>query len=371
MAYFTTMNLPAPSHAQFQEKLGRYRERPEAAVADFEHALRRFFDVPEVSTWTNCFTAIALSLIHATRGRSRRVALAGLAYRRTADILLWAGLEPVFVDNAPDLLSMDLDALRDLLRAEDIGAILFQHPMVHIADVQAVTDLARDFDVPLVFDSVEATGGSYRGQRIGRFGLAEAFSLHPSKVINAAEGGVLTFGSPAARIAFDQSMTALGVLCPDTGRQQLFRLEPVHAVMGLASLEIYEDVRALHKQQFERYAHGLASSRSLELVRYDALCDPNYKSILVRIRSEQGGDRARLMAQLEQLGIGARAYYAPLHALTRDAALPQARALAERYMILPVGHSVALADIDWICARILGFEAQSPSTAPSQEPIHG
>jgi dTDP-4-amino-4,6-dideoxyglucose len=358
MAYFTTMNLPAPSHGHFQQKLGRYWERPEAAVADFEQALRRFFDVPEVSTWTNCFTAIALALLHATRGRSRRIAVAGLAYRRTADIVLWAGLQPVFVDNAPQTLSMDLDALRDLLRCEDIGAILFQHPMVHIADIQAATDLARDFGVPVVFDSVEATGGSYKGQRIGRFGLAEAFSLHPSKVINAAEGGVLTFGSEAARAAFDESMVALGVVCPNTGRQQLFRLEPVHAVMGLASLDIYDDVRALHKQQFERYAQCLAASQSLELVHYDERCEPNYKSILVRIRSQRGCDRARLMVHLEKLGIGARAYYAPLHGLTQDAALPQARALAECYMILPVGHSVTLGDIDWICANLQAFEAQ-------------
>ena len=360
MAYFTTMNLPAPSHARFQETLGRYSERPEAAVEDFERALRRFFDVPEVSTWTNCFTAIALSLLHATRGRSRRVAVAGLAYRRTADIVLWAGLQPVFVDNAARTLSMDLAALRGLLACDDIGAILFQHPMVHIADVQAVTDLADDFGVPVVFDSVEATGGAYQGQRIGRFGLCEAFSLHPSKVINAAEGGVLTFGSKAARTAFDKSMAALGVVCPNTGRQQLFRLEPIHAVMGIASLDIYDEVRALHKQQFERYAQRLAASRTLELVTYDERCEPNYKSVLVRIRSEDRHcDRARLMAHLEGLGIGARAYYAPLHELTRDTPLPQARALAEGHMILPVGHSVALSDIDWICAEVLAFERQT------------
>jgi dTDP-4-amino-4,6-dideoxyglucose len=371
MAYFTTMNLPAPSHAHFQQQLGPYWGRPEAAVADFEQALRRFFDVPEVSTWTNCFTAIALSLLHATRGRSRRVALAGLAYRRTADIVLWAGLQPVFVDNAAQLLSMDLEALRAVLRAGDIGAILFQHPMVHIADVQAVTDLAGEFGVPVVFDSVEATGGAYRGHRIGRFGLAEAFSLHPSKVINAAEGGVLTFGSSAARAAFDDSMVAMGVLCPTTGRQQLFRLEPVHAVMGLASLEIYDEVLALHQRQFERYAHCLAPSRSLELVHYDERCDPNYKSILVRIRSGRGDDRARLMAHLETLGIGARAYYAPLHGLTQGAELPVARALAEQYMMLPVGHSVTLNDIDWIGEQILAFEARAASPAAVQELTHG
>jgi len=368
MTYFTTMNLPAPTHAHFRDKLTQYGERPEAAVADFEHALRQFFDVPEVSTWSNCFTAIALSLMHATRGRGRRVAIAGLAYRRTADIVLWAGLTPVFVDNAPRTLAMDLDALRALLRGGDVGAVLFQHPMVQIADVDAVLRLGREFEVPVVFDSVEATGGSFDGHRIGRYGVAEAFSLHPSKVINAAEGGVLTFGSRSDRAAFDESMRALGVSCSRTGRQTLFCLEPLHAVMGLASLEIYDAVRKVHKLQFERYAQHLDASRRLDLVRYDERCAPNYKSILVRIRSGRSEERARLMAHLETLRIGARAYYAPLHALTRDAQLPQAQALAEQYMILPIGHSVTLEDIDFICASILACEA--PTAAPAQQVAH-
>jgi len=356
MTYFTTMNLPAPTHARFVEKLSQYWGKPKEAVSDFEAALATFFDVPKATTWTNCFTAIALTLLHASRGRSKRVAVSGLAYRRTADIVKWAGLQPVFVDNSPQALTMDIGALRNALRQLDIGCILLQHPMVKIVDVDAFSALAEEFGVPLVFDSVEATGGYFRGKRIGRFGTAEAFSLHPSKVLNAAEGGVLTFGSEFSYAAFQRSMESAGIICPRTGDRLLFGLEPVHAVMGLASLEIYDSVTSLHKSQYQRYEKHISDLQTLELVEYDEASVPNYKSILARVKTDRPDFRKRLMEYLEKLGVGARSYYAPLHPETQDHPLPNARALSEQYMILPVGHSVSLDDIDFICASIRQFE---------------
>src|SRR5438093_1407835 len=124
MTYFTTMNLPAPTHGRFVEKLSQYWGKPKEAISDFEAALATFFDVPKATTWTNCFTAIALTLLHASRGRSKKVAISGLAYRRTADIVKWAGLQAVFVDNSPQGLSMDIGALRNVLRQQDIGCVL-------------------------------------------------------------------------------------------------------------------------------------------------------------------------------------------------------------------------------------------------------
>ena len=359
MSYFTTMNLPAPTHEKFQELLVRYWGQPDSAISDFEQALQNFFEVRMARTFSNCFTAIALTLVHSTQGRAKSVAIAGLSYRRTADIVLWAGLRPLFVDNTPDTLSMDLDDLRKVLTTSDVGCILFQHPMVHIADIDAYLSVANSYGVPILFDSVESTGGYYHGKRIGRFGIAEAFSLHPSKVINAAEGGVLTFGQETEYMAFLDTLVKFGIVCPKTHRNQLFCLEPVHAVMGLASLEIYEQVRSIHKQQYLRYLSHLRNLRFLELIAYEDSDSPNYKSILVKIKSPYEPCRARLLAYLETFNIGARTYYAPLHGLTQGVGLPNARCLAEQYLILPIGHSVTLEDIDFICKTIAMFEAET------------
>ena len=360
MPYFTTMNLPAPPYERFASVLQRYEASPAEAVTEFESALCRFFEVEAVTTFSNCFTALAMALLYATRARPRKVAVAGLAYRRTSDIVQWAGLIPVYVDNDPKTLGMSLECLEARLKEGGVGCVLVQQPMVTICDPEAYVTLCERYGVPVVLDSVEATGGRCRGKRIGGFGVVEAFSLHPSKVINAAEGGVLTFGRAAEHRAFMTYMRSLGVGAggggDDSGLGGLFQLEPVHAMMGLASLEAYPDMRAGFMAHYLKYRDRLRGAEKVRLVEYDMDAEPNFKSVLVELRVENSrGFRKGLLASLEAQGIGARAYYAPLHPMTAGLVLPEAERLADRYIFLPIGHSVSVENIDFICDSLLAY----------------
>ena len=355
MPYYTTMNLPAPSYERFREKLSHYESAPKNAIQDFEEALKCFFKVEAVATFTNCFTALAMALLYAVRSHPKTVAVAGLAYRRTTDIVQWAGLHPIYVDNNPQNLGMSLPGLEEKLKAGGVGCVLMQHPMVKICDPGSYIALCEKYGVPVVFDSVEATGGMYEGKRIGGFGMVEGFSLHPSKVINAAEGGVLTFGSAVEHRAFMSYMRDIGVMEAQGGEMQFFGLEPLHAMMGLASLDAYPEMRAKFRTHYMRYRESLQGSALFRLVEYDQEADPNFKSVLVELRASVTGFREELIRHLEAHNIGARPYYAPLHPMTRSEALPVAKQLSERYIFLPIGHSVDLADIDFICKTLLAY----------------
>lgn len=357
MKYLSTMNLPAPPHARFVEVLDRYKNRPAAAVADFEHALRDFFRVEAVATVSNCFTAISIALLFASRGRAKTAAIAGLAYRRTTDIVRWAGLQPVFIDNSPTDLCMSLEDLRRKIENQPVGCVIVQHPMVHIGDVDAYLALGAETGVPVIFDSVEATGASYKGRRIGGFGLVEAFSLHPSKVINGAEGGVLTFGQGANYEDFLTLTSRVGLRRDPSSPLSLFGLEPVHAMMGIASLAFYDEAQAKFREQYLRYRENLRTSKILELVEYDPTTDPNYKSVLVRMKGALVDRRAPFLAYLNTHHIGARPYYAPLHPAVKVEQTPNSKLLADQYAILPIGYSVSLDDVDFIAEKIAAYEA--------------
>ena len=357
MSYFTTMNLPAPSYDRFLEKFEHYRKKPTNAVSEFERELVKFFEVDAVSTFTNCFTALSLALLYATRKRPDTVAIAGLSYRRTTDIVLWAGLRPIYVDNDPISLAMSLFHLEEKLATNDVGCVLLQHPMVNICDPFDYISICDNYGVPVVFDSVEATGASYKNRKIGGFGELEGFSLHPSKVINGAEGGVLTFGRIADYHKFLEYLHSIGVI-DDNEKKQIFGLEPVHAIMGLASLEVYGDVRSQFNAHYLTYREKLMGSESYRLVQYDMTTNPNFKSVLVELRDTFPASRDALLQHLESHGIGARPYYAPLHRLAESEPLPVARRLSKLYFFLPIGHSVATTDIEFICRELLRFERQ-------------
>ena len=91
----------------------------------------------------------------------------------------------------------------------------------------------------MIFDSVEATGSTFNGKN-GRFGMAEAFSLHPSKVLNAGEGGAITFSSKKHAASFYEYWRERGVFSDshELNTHNIFSIEPVNAIRTM-SLDNY------------------------------------------------------------------------------------------------------------------------------------
>jgi dTDP-4-amino-4,6-dideoxyglucose len=355
MNYFTTMNLPAPTHEQFNIKLKFYQNKYENAIKDLEIALSDYLEVEKVASFCNCFTAIGLALIHACHDRSKTVAIAGQSYRRTTDIVHWAGLKPIYIDNSIQTLGMSEKKLVKELEKKTIGCILLQHPMVKILNIKIFQKISTEYNVPLIFDSVEAMGSIFDGKKIGGFGLLEAFSLHPSKVLNAAEGGILTFGNEHNFNNFQKRMIKIGVYSEKTGENINFGIEPIHAIMGLASLENNLYNLNIFKKHYLRYKSNLNNSNLVEIIDYDEKINPNYKTILVKMKNKKEKLRMDLLKYLELNNIGARPYYSPLHKNCFNYQLPNAKLLEKKYILLPIGNSVKEDDIDFICEKIEKF----------------
>ena len=348
------MNLPAPSYERFLNIYNSYINNPFDAISDFEHLLAKFFTVDKTSTFSNCFTALALALKYYTKNRENTVAIAGLSYRRTTDIVLWAGLEPLYIDNDLVNLGMSYDRLKDQLEKSTIGCVLLQHPMVNLVDVKKFISICNYHEVPILIDSVEATGGTLYGRKIGSIGNIEGFSLHPSKVINGAEGGILTFSNICEYNLFNEYMEKIGVYSKITKQDSLFNLEPVHAILGMASLECFGSFRKKFEEQYLKYFLNFKANESFEIIKYDSKEKNNFKSILVRIKNKKI-NRAELLKHLEKNLIGARPYYYPLHSLSKRHDIKNARILSESLIFLPIGKSVKLKDIDFISKMIINY----------------
>ncbi len=58
-------------------------------------------------------------------------------------------------------------------------------------DVEALVELGRRKGIPVYFDSAQGLGATYQGRPAGGFGTCEVFSLSPTKVVTAGEGGLI------------------------------------------------------------------------------------------------------------------------------------------------------------------------------------
>ena len=113
------------------------------------------------------------------------------------------GAEPVFVDIDPRTYTLDPNQVETSIRAHDRGrsgpragrirAIVPVHLYGHPADMDALTDIARRYELKVVEDAAQAHGAEWNGQRCGSVGDLASFSFHPTKNLGAyGDGGMVT-----------------------------------------------------------------------------------------------------------------------------------------------------------------------------------
>ncbi|GAC1346246.1 MAG: aminotransferase class I/II-fold pyridoxal phosphate-dependent enzyme [Acetobacteraceae bacterium] len=339
----STSNLVRPDRKTFLQ-YAQMAYCGEPVVALLEQRLAAFHDTEHCIALCNGFWGLVLAAhILAVPGRTD-VLMPSLTYRRMADVAAWARLRPRFCEVDPATLACSAASMREALSPE-VGLLLAVHPIVNQCDVAGLSALAAEQGLPLLFDSVESTYEHVAGGKIGRFGRAECFSLHASKLINGCEGGYITTDDPAlaARLATMRDGSAADGMD--------LRLNRLHAAMALANLDGLEDQVQRNRQRYDLYRDLLATIPGLRLRTFDDALPTSYKTIVVELTEAWPRSRAETLRRLNGANVLARAYYhPPLHLKPMayphvPASLPETERLSERFMLLPCGHHVGTAEI--------------------------
>jgi len=102
-----------------------------------------------------------------------------------------AGGHPVLVE-IDENWHTDINDLR--AKAETSGAeyFLLSHMRGHIADMDAIVAICKEFGIILIEDCAHTMGAKWKGTRSGNFGDVACFSTQTYKHLNSGEGGFLT-----------------------------------------------------------------------------------------------------------------------------------------------------------------------------------
>jgi dTDP-4-amino-4,6-dideoxygalactose transaminase len=319
----------------------------ELRLAEF-HAVERAVSVSS-GFWGHVLAMAALAL----PGR-REIIAPAFGYRRTDDMIAWAGYVPHFCDVDPETLGISVNTIEAALN-DRTALILAPHPMVNCCDAQGIEDFGREHGVPVVFDSVEAAYRNCNNRRIGGFGDAEVFSTHSTKLLNSFEGGYITTHNRPLADRLDH-MKRFGLAGADTvedGHALNAKLNEVHAAMGLASLDEVDDQVALHRRKYDLYVAGLRNIDGLKLLEHKESQRPDYRLIVVRIGDSWPLSREDTLRLLEAENVLARPYYSPLTNKVVEyprvcPELPVTEAIFQEFMVLPSGAHVSEDDVEKI-----------------------
>ena len=340
---------------------GPYVRRLEERAADY-------LGVRHCIAVASCTAGLMLSL--RASNLSGDVVLPSFTFSASAHAVAWNGLRPVFTDIRPDDLLLDPDAV-DRSAGVRTSAILATHTYGTPCDVEALGSLARRNGIRLFFDAAHAFG-SRRGDRmVGGFGDAEVFSLSPTKVLIAGEGGIIATN--------DDSLAERCRMGRDYGNPGDYdtrfvglnaRMSELHAATALASFEDLEERIGLRNQLAERYRKVLADVPGIDFPAVAEGDRSTYKDFTILIDPDRFGmDAAAAATALAAEGIQTRRYYSPPVHRQRayrwvgpaNGGLPETDRAAARVLTLPLWTPMADEQVDGVgaaMARLAGRQGR-------------
>jgi dTDP-4-amino-4,6-dideoxygalactose transaminase len=312
---------------------------------------------------SSCTAGLMLTIQAMGLRPGSEVVVPSFTFAATAQALVWNGLVPVFCDCRPDDLTLDPeDVARNLSprTAAICAAYIYGLP----PDVEALTALASRQGLPLYFDSAQGLGAAYGGAKAGTFGSSEIFSLSPTKVVTAVEGGVICTGDPvlAGRL---RSMRDYGK-DPRNGEDMIdlglsARMSELHAAVGLLSLRHLDGLVKARLALIESYRSrlGRLPGCGVQAFPHGRTTSGNYFVLFITERARRSRDE--VYAALKAGGIQTKRYFhPPLHEQTlfrrvacrRSDHLEHTDRASREALALPLYGHMTQDQLDHVCRQV-------------------
>ena len=303
---------------------GAYIMGPE--VFELEKQLAAFCGAKHVVSCASGTDALTLVLLARGVGPGVAVLCPSFTFAATAEAVALLGGTPFFVDVLPDTFNMDPESLaaavaearaQKLNPAGVISVDLFGQP----ADYDAIEAICAREGLWLLCDAAQAFGASYRGRKLGTFGLATTTSFFPAKPLGAyGDGGaVFTDDDELAEVLRSLRVHGQGVDKYDNVRIGVTgRLDTIQAAVLLEKLAIFPGEISERNAIASRYAQGLREVAIPPVVAEG--CESVWAQYTIRLKL---GQRDGLAAALKEAGVPTACYYpVPLHRQTAYRAYP-------------------------------------------------
>jgi dTDP-4-amino-4,6-dideoxygalactose transaminase len=297
--------------------------------------------------------ALYLALKALRIGQGDEVILPALSFVGTANAVAAVGARPVFVDIRNDLL-IDPAAIEAAMTPRT-RAIMPVHFTGNACDMDELSKITEQRSIALIEDAAPAFGATYRGQKVGTFGILGCFSMNPMKVLGAVgEAGVVVTRSESLCSRL-RDLRYHGIrdkdFCLDISLNA--RLDTVQAAILSIRLQMLEDNLDRRQAIAQRYAAHLSNIVAVPTIAQHVRPAWYHYTILCDRRDE-------LANTLQAQRIETRIYHSrlmpghPAHARDLEA-YPVGRAVVEEILCLPMHEKLRDDEVDRTAEAIAEF----------------
>lgn len=250
------------------------------------------------------------------------------------------GARPVPAEADPRTYNLDPAAFEAAITPRTV-AVMPVHLYGQPADMAAIGDIAARHGLSVIEDASQAHGARYRGQRVGTFSAAAAFSLNPVKNLGA-------WGNAGAVVTDDAALAEKVRLLRNYGYRVKYqheimgtnsRLDEIQAALLRVKLRRLEEWNARRRALASQYTNSLATLADIVLPHVPEWAEPVWHQFVIRL-----ADRAAVQERLRAAGVETLIHYpVPIHLTPayRDAGwrpgdFPVAERIAAEVLSLPL-----------------------------------
>lgn len=296
-----------------------------ANIIAFEQSLENYLGHDKYVTALNSGTsAIHLGLILLGVTAGDVVICQSLTFAASVNPILYLGATPVFVDSEHETWNLcpvflEEAILDQISKGKKPKAIIAVHLYGMPYQVEAIRRVAEQYEIPILEDSAQALGSTYKGKPCGVFGDLSVFSFNGSKIITTSGGGVLISTSEARKkqtlfLATQSKNKAAHYEHAEVGYN--YRMSNIAAGIGRGQMEVLNDHIELRRAVHNFYVALFASVEGVTVfVARDKVYGSNYwlTTILVDPKKTKGISREDLRLAFDLENIEARPIMKPMH----------------------------------------------------------
>ncbi|HZF62233.1 MAG TPA: DegT/DnrJ/EryC1/StrS family aminotransferase [Desulfovibrio sp.] len=325
----------------------------------FEKSFAEYCGVRHAITVGNGLEALVMILEGLGIGQGDEVLLCAAGFIATPLAVSRVKARPVFVDCGPGG-NIDASKLKDAVTPAT-KAILLTHLYGLPANMDAISNVAKEFGLKVIEDACQAHGALYKGNKCGSIGTAAAFSFYPTKNLGGfGDGGCVTtndtdlankiskLANYGSTVKYDHEM--LG------GNS---RLDEIQAAMLSEKLSHLDEWNEKRRQLAKIYFDLLSDVGEIELPSTLPDTVPVWHVFAVRVKN---GRRDELANYLSQKGIGTNIHYpSALHRQKcyakeySELKFPEAEVQAAEVLSLPLDAMHTKAEIEFVCMQIRNY----------------
>ncbi len=294
-------------------------------VTGFENDIESYLqDNVHVAALSSGTAALHLGLVLLGVKAGDEVLCQTFTFSASANPIVYLGATPVFVDSETETWNMCPVALEEAIvdrirLGKKPKAIIAVHLYGMPFKVDAIVNVAQKYDLPILEDSAEALGSTYKGRKCGTFGTIGVLSFNGNKIITTSGGGAVVSHDKIVKEKAVFLATQARDFAPHYQHSEIgynYRLSNICAGIGRGQMEVLDSHINLRRAMNQFYIDVFAQINEVTVFSEpttDYFSNHWLTAIVVDSKTVNSKTNELLRLFLENENIESRPLWKPMH----------------------------------------------------------